>query len=126
MRRELLHACSSFFSAARTRMMQFAGMPPAKTCSAAQGFCTDQSFSHPVLWRAPRVGTISSRNHASRDPVRESGDKIFGKCYARLLISSRTQMSFSSATISSQALTTSTMIWGFKCSVCYLIFYFRS
>ena len=34
---------------------------------------------HPVLRCAPRDGTVDLRNPASRDPVRERGDKVFGE-----------------------------------------------
>ena len=36
---------------------------------------------HAVLRRAPRDGTVGLRNPASRDPVRERGDKVFGERY---------------------------------------------
>ena len=38
------------------------------------------SLLHPFFRRAPREGTAGLRNPASRDPVRERGDQVFGEC----------------------------------------------
>jgi hypothetical protein len=59
--------------------------------------CTDQDLPHPILRRAPRVGTVGLRNLASRDPVWESSDKVFGERSARLLASSSSQNRMSSS-----------------------------
>ena len=37
------------------------------------------SLLHPSFRRAPREGTAGLRNPASRDPVRERGDQVFGE-----------------------------------------------
>ena len=36
---------------------------------------------HPVPRRVSRDGTVGLRNPASRDPVQERGDKVFGERY---------------------------------------------
>src|ERR1041385_405208 len=38
------------------------------------------SLLHPFFRRAPQEGTAGLRNSASRDPVRERGDQVFGEC----------------------------------------------
>ena len=38
------------------------------------------SLLHPSFRRAPGEGTEGLRNPASRDPVRERGDQVFGEC----------------------------------------------
>ena len=43
--------------------------------------CHRSRLLHPVLRRAPRDGTVGLRNPATRDPVRERGDKVFGERY---------------------------------------------
>src|ERR1041385_8074871 len=37
------------------------------------------SLLHPFFRRAPQEGTAGLRNSASRDPVRERGDQVFGE-----------------------------------------------
>ena len=37
------------------------------------------SLRHPSFWRPPGEGTAGLRNPASRDPVRERGDQVFGE-----------------------------------------------
>ena len=38
------------------------------------------SILHPFFRRAPGEGTAGLQNPASRDPVRERGDQVFGEC----------------------------------------------
>ncbi|KAK1691935.1 hypothetical protein QYE76_008632 [Lolium multiflorum] len=39
----------------------------------------EMGLPHPVLRRAPRAGTVGLRSPDACDPVRESGDKVFGE-----------------------------------------------
>ena len=67
---------------------------------------------HPVLRRAPRVGTVGLRNRTTLSPVREKGDKVFGERSARLLtFPSRTPATTSPTMTTSPMSTSSSTTW---------------
>src|SRR3954464_14814437 len=45
----------------------------------SKSLCRRSSLLHPPCGRAPPGGTVGLQNSASRDPVRERGDQVFGE-----------------------------------------------